>query len=102
MPGGDAVVIQAWHILVVVVLPLIGSSALLWRTWVKPKNAATVTAAEWRRGIERDIKDLRDRLGRHAEADTRVVDQLEEVRTCLTDIKVKLARIEERMEARER
>ena len=99
-PADDAVVISAWHLLVVVVLPLAAAVALLWRTWVKPAADERVRDAQWRDGTARDIAELRAWRDRHEHEDNDIAQRLDQVSQCLTDIRLKLARIEERMELR--
>ena len=100
MTANDQIVISAWQILVVVVLPLIGFGALLWRTWVKPAAEHQAEVAGWRKGVAHDIADLRKRIERHEQADQGIGRKLGEISKCLTEIKIKLARIEERIEER--
>ena len=82
----DAVVLEAWQILVVVVMPLAGVAALAWKTWFRPATEHQIEIAEWRKDVTRDIEELQA-----------IRVKLDEVQRCLTDIKVRLARIEERI-----
>ena len=104
----DAIVIQAWHILFVVLVPVLGLAGVLWRTWVKPAADERVRDAQWRDKTDRDITELRTRLDRNEQEDrNRFADherdygslaiKLDEVNQCLLEIKLKLARIDERM-----
>ena len=99
MSPNDAIVLQTWHILVAVLLPLVGFLALLWRTWIKPANDQRVTITKWRVDVDRDITDLRDRLTRHEQGDAAVVRKLDQLAAKLTEIKVELGRIDERIKA---
>ncbi len=97
MSPNDTIVIEAWQILVVVVLPLVGFGALLYRTWIKPAAKERIALAKWRDKTDRDIEELRKRFDRHDRGDAGIARKLEEVTKCLVQIRERLARIEERI-----
>ena len=97
MNANAPIVMQAWQTLVVVLIPLAGFVALLWRTWLKPVGDRNTETVEWRTGIERDIQELRDRMARREEDEDkkfdRIFGKLDELSKTAHNIEVALAGI---------
>ena len=72
---------------------LIGT--LWWRVKQRDKERDLITT--WRTNTDRDIKEIRNRLDRHEERDSRIYDRLDAILTKMTDISERLVKIETRM-----